>query len=54
MLQTHYAKDHSIRFRVCQFINKLLHNLGDEASLDDDLCDKISSNMLERLQVITN
>ncbi|KAJ9577794.1 hypothetical protein L9F63_005613, partial [Diploptera punctata] len=50
LFSVHYAKDQAIRFRVCQFINKLLHNLGDEASLDDNLCDKIGTNMLERLQ----
>ncbi|XP_069689103.1 condensin complex subunit 3 isoform X2 [Periplaneta americana] len=46
----HQTRDHNVRFRVCQFINKLLNNLGEEASLDDELCNKICVNMLERLQ----
>jgi hypothetical protein len=33
-----------------QIINKILSNLGEEASLDDNMCNRICTNMLERLQ----
>ncbi|XP_021917110.1 condensin complex subunit 3 isoform X2 [Zootermopsis nevadensis] len=50
LLKLHKTRNQNIRFRVCQFINKLLSSLGEEASLDDDLCNRICTNMLERLR----
>lgn len=38
-----------IRFRLCQLVNTLLFSLG-EAALDDAICDKILSYMLNRLK----
>lgn len=38
-----------MRFRVCQLINKLLNNLGDDAAIDDELAERIFESMLTRL-----
>ncbi|XP_055535074.1 condensin complex subunit 3 [Wyeomyia smithii] len=40
----------TIRFRICQFVNLVLNAMGPEASLDDDICDKILRYMLERMR----
>lgn len=40
----------TIRFRICQFVNLLLDSLGDEAVLDDDICDTIINYMSDKLQ----
>ncbi|XP_053556264.1 condensin complex subunit 3 [Bombina bombina] len=50
LLQSHTANSISVRFRVCQLINKLLVNLPENAQIDDDLFDKIHDAMLERLK----
>ncbi|GFG28408.1 hypothetical protein Cfor_11336 [Coptotermes formosanus] len=50
LLEIHQTRNQNIRFRVCQFINKILSSLGEEASLDDNMCNRICTNMLERLQ----
>lgn len=39
-----------VRFRICQFVNLVLNAMGPEASLDDDICDKILRYMLERMR----
>lgn len=52
--QNHHTEYQAIRFRVCQFINKILNGLGNEACIDDNLCDQISECMMERLQVIVD
>ena len=39
-----------MRFRVCHLINKLLVSMGDEASIDDSLYDRIFECMLTRLR----
>lgn len=49
-LQSHKANDKAVRFRVCQLINKVLNNLGEEAQIDDELYDRIYVCMLERLR----
>lgn len=50
LFENHNSEHQGIRFRVCQFINKILNSLGNEACLDDNLCDDISECMMERLQ----
>lgn len=50
VLQSHKANDKAVRFRVCQLVNKLLNNLGEEAQIDDDLYDRIYECMLERMR----
>ncbi|XP_038070751.1 condensin complex subunit 3-like isoform X1 [Patiria miniata] len=49
LFQHHNARDRAVRFRVCQMINKLLVNLGDEAQIDEDLFEQIYDCMLIRL-----
>ncbi|XP_077295616.1 chromosome associated protein G [Arctopsyche grandis] len=41
---------HNVRNRSCQLLGLILTALGEDASLDDDICDKILSTQLERLQ----
>ncbi|XP_076461529.1 condensin complex subunit 3-like isoform X2 [Babylonia areolata] len=50
LLQHHNANDRAVRFRACQLITKLLGNLGEEASIDDDLYEQVFHCMLERLR----
>ncbi|EDS29244.1 cap-G [Culex quinquefasciatus] len=41
------------RFRICQFVNMVLNAMGPEASLDDDICDRILKYHLERMRDVT-
>ncbi|KAK3911621.1 Condensin complex subunit 3 [Frankliniella fusca] len=50
LFENHNSDYQAIRFRVCQFINRILNGLGNEACIDDNLCDEISECMMERLQ----
>lgn len=50
LLNNHEANSQDVRFRVCQMINKLLNNMGEEAVIDDDLYSSIYDTMLHRLQ----
>ncbi|XP_031571204.1 condensin complex subunit 3-like [Actinia tenebrosa] len=50
LLDCHDAKDKGVRFRSCQLINKLLNNMDDDASIDDDIADGILTSMLKRLK----
>ncbi|KAF7389917.1 hypothetical protein HZH68_011774 [Vespula germanica] len=49
VLKHHDAKDSSVRFRICHFLNMLLNSMGENAFIDDALCDKITVNMMDRL-----
>lgn len=49
-LQNHEANNQAVRFRVCQLINKILNQMGEEAVIDDDLYNNIYDTMLHRLQ----
>ncbi|KAK7111031.1 condensin complex subunit 3-like [Littorina saxatilis] len=50
LLQHHNAKDRAVRFRACQLVTKLLGNLGEEATIDDALYERVFHCMLERLR----
>ncbi|XP_023289112.1 condensin complex subunit 3 [Orussus abietinus] len=49
LLISHDAKSAAVRFRVCHFMNLLLSSMGEHAYIDDELWDRISSNMLARV-----
>ncbi|XP_033356774.1 condensin complex subunit 3 [Bombus vosnesenskii] len=49
LLTNHSAKDIGVRFRVCHFLNMLLNSMGDQAFIDDAVCDKITASMMDRL-----
>ncbi|XP_076650122.1 chromosome associated protein G [Halictus rubicundus] len=49
LLTSHCAKDKAVRFRICHFLNLLLNSMGDQAFIDDALCDKITISMMDRL-----
>ncbi|KAJ8712953.1 hypothetical protein PYW08_008257 [Mythimna loreyi] len=40
----------SVRYRASQLLAAVLSALGDDASLDDDLCDKLLASQMQRLQ----
>ncbi|XP_045770313.1 condensin complex subunit 3 [Maniola jurtina] len=40
----------SVRYRASQLLASVLAALGDDASLDDDLCDKLLRSQMDRLQ----
>ena len=48
-VQNHEANCNSVRYRVCQLINRILNSMGESASLDDDLFSTIYDTMLQRL-----
>lgn len=50
LLNNHNVKSQAVRFRVCQFINRLLDELNESASINSDLFDRIYEAMLERVQ----
>ncbi|XP_037089752.1 LOW QUALITY PROTEIN: condensin complex subunit 3-like [Pollicipes pollicipes] len=50
LVDSHRAADSAVRLRSCQLLNKLLLHLGENAYLDDALCDRVYEAMLERLQ----
>ncbi|XP_071634253.1 condensin complex subunit 3 [Temnothorax longispinosus] len=49
LLSSHNAKDKGVRFRICHFLNMLLNSMGDNAFMDDNLCDQITVSMMDRL-----
>lgn len=49
LLSSHNAKDKTVRYRICHFLNMLLNSMGDNAFIDDNLCDKITISMMDRL-----
>ncbi|KAJ8674292.1 hypothetical protein QAD02_005554 [Eretmocerus hayati] len=49
LLKSHNAKDKAIRYRVCYFLNMLLDTMGDNATIEDELCNKIMQSMMERI-----
>lgn len=49
LLSSHNAKDKGVRFRICHFLNMLLNSMGDNAFIDDNLCDQITVSMMDRL-----
>lgn len=50
LLSNHNVKSQAVRFRVCQFINRVLDELSDSAAINSDLFDRIYETMLERVQ----
>lgn len=50
LLSHHNVRSQAVRFRVCQFINRLLEELNESASINADLFEKIYDAMLERIQ----
>ncbi|XP_043273023.1 condensin complex subunit 3 [Venturia canescens] len=49
ILSHHTAKDLAVRFRLCHLLTMLLNAMGDDAFIEDSLCDRITSSMMERL-----
>ncbi|XP_032881961.1 condensin complex subunit 3 [Amblyraja radiata] len=50
LLKSHSACSHSVRFRACQLINRLLGSMSENAQIDDELYDRIYDAMLVRLK----
>jgi condensin complex subunit 3 len=50
LLSHHNVKSQAVRFRVCQFINRMLEELSESACISADLFEKIYDAMLERIQ----
>lgn len=53
-LLTTISNNPHIRFRLCQFVNMILNALGNEATLDDVICDSIMEYMVGRLVDISS
>ena len=45
----HCAKNPGVRYRICHFLNILLNAMGDQASIDDEICENITISMMSRL-----
>lgn len=43
------ASDTTVRFRAIQFFNLILNGMGNDAKLDDDLCDKLTVTFIDRM-----
>ncbi|XP_055688752.1 condensin complex subunit 3 [Lutzomyia longipalpis] len=43
------SRDVNVRFRLCEFVNLVLKYLGDDAVLDDNICDNILKYMTDRM-----
>ncbi len=50
LLDNHEVEASQARLRICLLINALLKLMGEDASIDDELYQKIFDNMLERLK----
>lgn len=50
ILSNHNVRSQAVRFRVCQFINRMLEEFNESACISADLFDKIYDAMLERIQ----
>uniref|UniRef100_A0A1B0GPE5 Vitellogenin domain-containing protein n=1 Tax=Phlebotomus papatasi TaxID=29031 RepID=A0A1B0GPE5_PHLPP len=46
------SNDINVRYRLCEFVNLILKSLGEEAVLDDNICDSIHKYMSERMSDI--
>ncbi|EFN80069.1 Condensin complex subunit 3 [Harpegnathos saltator] len=38
----------AVRYRICHYLTMLLNSIGDHAVIDDNLCDQITSRMIDR------
>lgn len=50
LLEIHPDANYMVRLRVCEFINSLLTDMGQDASLDDDLCERIIECLTARIR----
>lgn len=50
LFEIHDSDKFLIRLRACEFVNRLLNDMGQDASLDDEICEKIGECLLERIQ----
>ena len=50
LLDHHEVEGSQARLRICLMVNKLLKLMGEDASIDDDLYEKIYDNMLQRMK----
>ena len=50
LLNLHTAKDKAIRFRACQIVAGVLNGLGADAEVSDDLYERMTDVMLERIR----
>ena len=50
LLNLHTAKDKGIRFRACQIIAGVLNGLGADAEVSDELYERMTDVMLERIR----
>uniref|UniRef100_A0A1B6DYJ7 Nuclear condensin complex subunit 3 C-terminal domain-containing protein n=1 Tax=Clastoptera arizonana TaxID=38151 RepID=A0A1B6DYJ7_9HEMI len=50
LFEIHDSVDPTVRLRVCRFLNRLFESMGHDASVDEDVYEKIGSCMMDRLQ----
>lgn len=50
LLDHHEVEGSQARLRICLMLNRLMKLMGEDASIDDDLYQKIFDNMLMRLK----
>ncbi|XP_039281661.1 condensin complex subunit 3 [Nilaparvata lugens] len=50
LFQNHDCSNTSVRFNVCRLINRIMINLGANASLEEDICERIITTMINRIQ----
>ncbi|RZF32549.1 hypothetical protein LSTR_LSTR006544 [Laodelphax striatellus] len=50
LFQNHDCSNTSVRFNICRLINRIMNNLGANASLEEDICERIITTMINRIQ----
>lgn len=50
LLNLHRAKDKAVRFRACQIVAGVLNGLGPDAEVSDELYERMTDAMLERIR----
>jgi condensin complex subunit 3 len=49
LLDVHDARDKAVRYRACQLVSKIFRNMHEEATINEQLADKILTSMMTRL-----
>ena len=49
--QYHDVANISVRYHVCQFLALILHSIGENIQLNDNICNEIQNVMLEHMEV---
>ena len=49
LLKVHNSRDKAVRYRACQLISKIFENMGEDATINEEIAETILTTMLERV-----